>query len=234
MSETAVLETLERAQAWRALGRAFAPPRDVAQLRDDLAVLRERARGPLEEALTAALHALAGTAPATLADVYDRLFGGRGGVPARESAYADPRIVAPAELADVRGFLRAFGLEEKGELADHVATECELASVLALKEAWALGEGWEERARIARDAYERMLGGHLLRWVPRFAACVRAANASAFHSAAASALTALLDEEAGRLGLASLVEDGPAPLPSLPDEIVCGEGCPAACDSPGS
>ncbi len=200
VSDAAVLETLERAQAWRALGRAFAPPRDVAQLRDDLVALRERARGPLEEALTAALHALAGA--------------------------------MPAELADVRGFLRAFGLEEQGELADHVATECELASVLALKEAWALGEGWEERAGIARDAYERLLGGHLLRWVPRFAACVRAANASAFHAAAASALTALLEDEARRLGLAPLAEDGPASLPSLPDEIVCGGGCPAACESP--
>lgn len=234
MSETAVREVLERAQAWRALGRAFSPPRDAAKLGDDLAALRERAQGPLAEALTAALAALADEASEQLVDVYDRLFGGRGGVPARESAYADPRVVAPAELADVRGFLHAFGLAETGELADHVAAECELASVLALKQAWALGQGWDERAEIARHAYERLLADHLLRWAPRFAACVRASQAPAFYVASAAALAALLESEAKRLGLASVSGDGLAPMPSSPDEIACGGGCPAVCDSPGA
>lgn len=223
MSEAAVQAALERAQAWRAMARAFAAPRDTAQLHDDLVALQGRSTGALEEALAAAI--------AALADAHERLFGGRGGgVPARESAYADARVVAPAELADVRGFLRAFGLEEKGELADHVATECELASALALEEAWAQGQGWDERAEIARDAYAYFLADHLLRWIPRVAARVCAAEAPAFYAAAADALVALLAGEAERLALPSFHELAAPLLPSQPDEIECG-GCARAGDA---
>ena len=225
VSHAAVQAALERAQAWRAMARAFAAPRDTAPLHGDLVALRDRANGPLAKSLADALAALGSERAESLADAHERLFGGRGGgVPARESAYADARVVAPTELADVRGFLRAFGLEEKGELADHVATECELASALALKEAWAHGQGWDERAEIARDAYERFLADHLLRWIPRFAARVRAAEVPAFYAAAADALAALLADESRRLGLPSLHDLEAPPLASPPDEIACG-GC---------
>jgi TorA maturation chaperone TorD len=227
-----VQAALERAQAWRAMARAFAAPGDTAQLHDDLVALQARSNGALAEALAAAIAALDGAHAASLADAQEQLFGGRGGgVPARESAYADARVVAPAELADVRGFLRAFGLEEKGELADHVATECELASALALKEAWAQGQGWDERAEIARAAYACFLSDHLLRWIPRFAARVRAAEAPAFYAAAADALAALLAGEAQRLALPSSHDLAAPLLPSLPDEIACG-GCASAGDAP--
>jgi TorA maturation chaperone TorD len=232
VSHAAVQPALERAQAWRAMGRAFAAPRDTAQLHGDLVALQGRASGALEIALAGAIAALGSERAEVLGDAHEQLFGGRGGgVPARESAYADARVVAPAELADVRGFLRAFGLEEKGELADHVATECELASALALKEAWAYTQGWHERAEIARGAYESFLADHLLRWIPRFAACVRAAEAPAFYVAAADAVAALLADEGRRLGLSSLHDLEAQPLPSPPDEIACG-GCASDDASP--
>jgi TorA maturation chaperone TorD len=217
---------LERAQALRALARAFGPPRDRAQLGADLAALGARAQGSLAEALERSLAALA-AAPADLEDAHQRLFGGRGGVPIRESAYADGRLVAPTELADVRGFLSAFGLVEAEGTADHLSSECELASALALKEAWARSEGWDERAEIARDAYERFLADHLLRWAPRFAACVGSAGAPDFYVAAAAALVAFLEEEGMRLGLDLEPARGGLP-PAPPDEAGCG-GCPAAC-----
>jgi len=232
VSQAAVQAALERAQAWRAMARAFAAPLDTVQLHGDLVALQNRASGALATALAGAVAALGSEREEALVDAHERLFGGRGGgVPARESAYADARVVAPVELADVRGFLRAFGLEENGELADHVATECELASVLALKEAWAEGQGWDERAEITRGAYECFLADHLLRWIPRFAARVRAAEAQAFYAAAADALAALLAEEGERLGLPSFHDPTAPLLPSPADEIACG-GCASAGNAP--
>jgi TorA maturation chaperone TorD len=238
VSEARVQCALERAQAWRALGRAFAPPRDAAHLRADLSALRARAEGPLAQALASALDALSiectdphDDTSESLSAAHERLFSGRnGGVPARESAYADARIVAPIELADVRGFLRAFGLEEKGELADHVATECEIASALALKESWAIAQGWNERADVAHEAYVVFLADHLLRWIPRFATRVCAAESPAFYVAAANALTVMLSTEAARLGLSDALPGSPAlPATPQPDEMGCG-GCPTACE----
>lgn len=221
MSDEAT-RALERAQALRALARAFGPPADRERLRAELGALGARAGEPLAGAVARALDALS-VAPPELSDAYECLFGGRGGgIPIRESAYADGRVVAPRELADLRGFLRAFGLEESGALADHLATECELASALALKEGWARCQGWAERAEIAREAYECLLADHLLRWVPRFTGCVRAAGAPPFYAAAAEALEAFLAEEAARLGLEA--GQGGFPVP-LPDEDGCG-GCP--------
>jgi len=219
-----VRQALVRAQALRALARAFGPPDDRGRLQIELGALGARACEPLAGAIAQALAALS-AAPPDLADAYERLFGGRGGIPIRESAYADGRVVAPTELADVRGFLRAFGLEESGALADHLASECELASALALKEGWARSQGWIERAEIARDAYERLLADHLLRWAPRFAGNVRGAEAPPFYVAAAAALDAFLAEEAERLGLEAGRGGMPAPLS---DEAGCG-GCPAVC-----
>lgn len=209
MSAEALHAALERAQGFRALARAFEPPLDPPRLAADLLSLRERARGPLATSLALACDALA-AGGAELVEVHERIFGSHGGVPTRESAYADHRSVAPAELADLRGFLCAFGLEERGELADHVASECELASLLALKQAWALAEGETERAEIAGGAYQALVADHLARFVPRFAARVRAAGVPAFYAAAADALESFVGSEAERLG---------APLPASPCDL---------------
>jgi len=223
-AEDAVREALERAQAWRTMARAFAPPRDLAALRDDLSALQSRARGSLEEELATAFGALAGERAEGLAAAYDALFGAGGSVPPRESAWADARVIAPAELADMRGFLHAFAMEEKGDLADHVATECEFASALAMKEAWALAQGWEERARVAREAYTALLRDHLLRWLPRLSVCVQQAHATAFYTASARSLSLLLAAESARLGLTPDAGPGHVPAPRLDDDLVCG-GC---------
>jgi TorA maturation chaperone TorD len=242
-----VREALERAQAFLTLARAFEAPRADSRAEPSRAG-RAAAEGTGEDALRARLEALRGRADATLAaaleravealaridagpgrralaDEYDRLLGGRGGVPARESGWSDPRRVAPGELADVLGFARAFGLETRGELPDHVACECELASLLALKEAYALAEGWPQQAGIASEAYCRLLADHLVPWLPRFAARVAAETHSPFYAAAADALGALVQGEAQRLGLDAHVAGPVAPLGTgEPEEIACG-GC---------
>lgn len=239
---------LERAQAFLALARAFEAPRSegaragsaaagTAAGEDGLAVLlealRQRAEPPLADALERAVEALAridaGPGRRALADEYDRLLGGRGGVPARESGWADPRRVAPGELADLLGFARAFGLETRGELPDHVACECELASLLALKEAYALAEGWPQEAGIASEAYCRLLADHLVAWLPRFAARVAAETHSPFYAAAAEALAVLVRGEAERLGLDADAAGPAGPLVAgESDELRCG-GCSERC-----
>lgn len=233
MSERAVREALERTQAWRAMSRAFSPPQDLAAIREDLAALRGRSRDALDDALAAALDALVHEDADDLVAAHAALFGPGGAVPPRESAWADARIVAPVELADMRGFLRAFGLEEKGELADHIATECEVASALALKEAWALAQGWDEQARIAREAYERLLGDHLLRWFPRFAQRVRQARASAFHAAVAQALALLVASESIRIGLPPGAETPGVPARDCEEAMACG-GCGTEGEAPAA
>lgn len=231
MSEQRVREALERSQGWLALGRAFGPPRDLESVARDLRTLRSRARGGLANALDAALAALEGETTDALARGHDGLFGVLGAVPARESAWADARAVSPTDLADLRGFLAAFGLEERGEVADHIVSECELASVLALKEAWAIGQGWDDRAETARTAYQRLLADHVLRWAGRFATRVERSGAPAFYAAAARALLGFLTEEAQRLGMPTAGCGDSSLPPHGPDDIECG-GCAGTSSLP--
>jgi TorA maturation chaperone TorD len=203
----------------------FAPPTDPQRLGAELRAWASRSGGVLEAALARAAVALEGGG-ADLADAHERLLGGRGGgVACRETPWADPRRVAPTDLADLAGFLRAFGLAAEGAPPDHVCTECELASVLALKEAYALAEGWTEPAAEARSAYERLLAGHLARWIPRFVERVREAATEPFYAAAADALDALVRGEAERLGVA--VGEGAAPRVGAtdPGDLTCGGTC---------
>lgn len=219
----AMQAALERAQSLRALARAFAPAADPARVAAELGAWRRRAGGDLAGALDRARAALA-ERPAALAEEHDRLLGGRtGGVAARESAWGDPRRVTASELADVSGFLAAFRLEAHGLPPDHLATQCELASLLALKEAYALAEGWTEQSAIARDAYRSLFADHLARWAVAFAARVRAEAEHAFYPAAADALEAFVRSEAERLGAA--LADAPME-PGDADLTRCG-GCAA-------
>jgi TorA maturation chaperone TorD len=217
---------LERAHLLRTLAHAFAPPRGDASLVADLATWASRSDGPLRRSLDDARR-LAAPAGA-LRDEHDRLFGGReGGIPARETSYADARRIAPTDLADMAGFLAAFGVSAAGAPPDHVGTELELASLLALKEAYARTEGWADRAELARRAYEELFAAHLTRWLPRFAAKVQEAAPGSFHAAAAAALVSWLEQEAERLGVAVSCE---ATSPSRGDDepFDCAQACSQA------
>lgn len=232
----AMRSAVERAHAFRSAARAFAPRADPEALAADLAAWRARSAGALEQTLAAACAAL-GAANAQLAEQHEQLLGTRAGaVACRETAYADARRIAPTDLADLAGFLCAFGVEPAHGPPDHVATECELASLLSLKEAYALGEGWSERAEIARTAYERLLGDHLARWLPRFAARVVAAAPASFHAAAAAALAELVSAEAVRIGIAVAHDGELAPDDDGDDDgaPVCGvaSGCTLAGPRP--
>jgi TorA maturation chaperone TorD len=220
-----VQTTLERAQCLRALARAFGSPGDLARLAADLDAWRRRAPAEIACALDRACAALA-EAPATLAEEHDRLLGGRiGSVAAREGAWGDPRRITATELADVSGFLAAFRLETKGLPPDHLATQCELASVLALKEAYALAQGWDEQSAIAGHAYESLVADHLARWAVPFAARVRVEAEHGFYAAVSDALELYVRSEAERLG----AEIADVPMePADAAAASCG-GCAAPC-----
>ena len=230
--DPALRRALERAHAFRTLARAFAPPGDAGARDADLAAWARRATGPLRRSLDEARR-LAARGEA-VDDDHERLFGARaGGVPVRETSYADVRCIAPTDLADLAGFLAAFGVSAVGVPPDHVATELELASLLALKEAYAYAEGWPERAERARDAYRQLLAAHLTRWLPRFAARVRSAAPGSFYAAAADLLASWLQEEADRLGL-TIPANHPEPAlcGNAPELALCGAGASCGDDEP--
>ena len=209
---------LERAHAFRTAAEAFALPLDPPALASGLRTWSARAPSALADALVRAVAALEDSGSG-LRDEHERLLGGRGqAIPCRETSYADARRISPADLADLAGFLRAFALESVAAPPDHVSAECELASWLALKEAYALAEGWSERAEIAREAYQRLLASHLATWLPRFAARLRGAAEHPFHAALADVLERFVAEEAARLGVdvdapdAGLASDDPHPF----------------------
>lgn len=219
---------LARAHAFRTLAQALATPTDTTLLDCELAAWHARSSGALADALARARAALR-TERELLLEEHDGLLAGRAGIPVREISYADPRHLAPTELADIAGFFRAFGLQPATEAPDHIASQCELASCLALKEAYAAAEGWEDHAEVAMFAYQRLLADHLVRWIPDFATRLRAGTLLEFYVAISDALDAQIRAEAERLGVAIPDETAASGCPGDEPGLCEGAGC-GSCD----
>jgi TorA maturation chaperone TorD len=109
-----------------------------------------------------------------------------------------------ALLADIGGFYAAFGLEVAGgqpDVEDHIATELEFLSALALKEAWAIAEHHGDHADVSHDAGLAFLRDHLARWAPAFTDALEAAAALDYYRAVARLLRAWVDADVRRLGV---------------------------------
>jgi TorA maturation chaperone TorD len=154
-------------------------------------------------ALRALRDATRATEAAQSAAEYARLFDGAVTCPPCEGAYGPPRMAGKgAELADVAGFYAAFGLERAAgqpHVEDHIATELEFMSALAVKEAWALAEGHGEHAEISRDVAALFLAEHLGRWAAAFADGLRTLTGLTYYRAVADVLDAWVREEAAAL-----------------------------------
>jgi DMSO reductase family type II enzyme chaperone len=197
-TEVGVADTLRRAGLYRVLAAAFAyptPPRvaDVARAASTLAV--GVPPGPLREVLAAFAVAAWDADADALAEEHVFLFDRQVRCPAWESAWADvPQMAGkPALLADVAGFYTAFGLEPAGaqpDTEDHLVAELEFMSALALKEAWASGEGDPAGTDVTRGAARSFLTDHLGRWAESFAEELAGATPIAFYVAAAHLLAA--------------------------------------------
>jgi nitrate reductase assembly molybdenum cofactor insertion protein NarJ len=121
-----------------------------------------------------------------------------------------------AELADLAGFYRAFGVEQHLERPDHVSTELEFLHLVSYKIAWALVAGDEEHAETCRLAEAGFLRDHVLRWLPGLVARVAVLGADGPYRVAAAFVAELLRAEASRLDLEA---PEAAPSPVAPDVV---------------
>lgn len=160
------------------------------------------------------------------------LFGhtSRGPVPPYETEYGtDALFLQPQEMADIAGFLRAFGLvleRAQHQRVDHIACECEFLSFLCRKEAYALEQGDEDMLEQTCRAQRLFLRDHLGRFGPAVGHKL-AREGEGFYGALGKVCAAFLEGECRRLGLPV----GPAHLelrPPEPDEV------PMACGSSSS
>lgn len=203
----AIRSALSRAAIYRVLAVAFAYP--APGHADDVARAAASALPSAPAAARSALAALART-PAScetdaLAEQYVALFDRQVACPPYEGAYGPPRMGGKAmELADIAGFYMAFGMTATGrqpDADDHIGAELEFMAALALREAWALGEGDADHARVAQHGQRAFLEDHLGRWGDAFAARVLEVRPTGFYASAARLLVAWLDAECGLLAI---------------------------------
>jgi len=228
---------LEEAALFRALAAAFRYP--DAETRKTVTAMfaalhtgdgtrrRSVARADLLQRVEDAWSATDGAA---LESEYLRLFHGAGSCALRETAYGDGRRIAgrSAELADIAGFYRAFGLrvaERRPDLPDHLSAELELMSLLLLKEAYAISQGWTERRAIARDAQKEFLASHLGRWVGALADALAANDAPLIYLALVDVVGLAVRRQCRRFRIAPKLAEGRLPRDFMQDD---GFDCPRA------
>ena len=211
----AVARNLVRATLYRLCGAALGYPgpgrlEEVARLARAAAAVDRRFHEPLTTLADAAEVA----DDASLAAEYVALFDGAVKCPPYEGAYGAPQIAGKsAQLADIAGFYTAFGLEPatgQPDVEDHIATELEFLSALAVKEAWALAEREEEHAEVSRNASATFLTDHLGRWAVLFARALETTTELPYYRAVATLLARWVEAETARLKIT------PAPLMPTP------------------
>lgn len=148
--------------------------------------------------------------------------------PDYETAYNCRDVFQQAHaMADVAGFYRAQGLEVGGrqhERPDHITTELEFMSFLALKEAYAIENLGPEKSAMVREAQALFLREHLGCWGPSLGRRIEAhAGDQTFYAAVGRALAGWLADECSRLGVEpTQVVDEPLLAWPGPDDGSCG------------
>ena len=136
-----------------------------------------------------------------------RLFGHsvRGTCPPYELEYGRSEIIQQtAELADLTGFYKAFGMnmsESAFERPDHVSVECEFLGILCAKEAWGRQHSAAELTETCADAQRLFLRDYLGRWLPALAHRVRKAEPASFYGRLASFAASFIADECRRFDI---------------------------------
>jgi len=221
--------------AW--LARAFAYPRAdrVASLRagaEDLARTLRLLELPAEPELPRVLEGAEGRLP-ELQGLYNRLFVTALEVPITETAYElDKTARRAAELADIQGFHRAFGLRVGAPLEpDHLVAELDFLSALMQKLVHFHDVGDEEGLAVVERAYRAFLEDHLGRWYEIFCDRLEQATEDPWYRIPARMLRAFLDAELRLLDLAPQRLTRYVGQPPSASTWPCGAG-PGACPSP--
>ncbi len=201
---------LARAAVFRLIARGFAYPGEghAVAMRADCRRLLPKSSPSRPETLPArvtarlrlAARSWAGATAADLAPEYLRLFHGAGPLQLYETAYGDGRRLGgrSVEMADISGFYKAFGLEAAGpdrNRADHLGAELEFLSLLLVKEAYALTQGWRSRRAVTMAAIGAFLDYHLGRWIAPLCRAIRASDAPPLYRQMAALLETAVTEE---------------------------------------
>lgn len=106
-------------------------------------------------------------------------------VPPYETEYGEEALFQqPQELADIAGFISAFGLKlNTSERVDHISCECELLCFLTRKEAHALEKNDPIMLEETRKAQQLFLKDHFGRFVPAIAKMLSRENPDGFYVA---------------------------------------------------
>jgi DMSO reductase family type II enzyme chaperone len=151
--------------------------------------------------------------------------------PPCETLYTAPHIFQETqELADIRGFFRAFGLEPaERERPDHITVELEFMHFVTYKEAYALLHHGSAKARLCREAQRKFMQDHLGRWAVPFARRLEEKAGGGYFGAVASLAETFISAEVAFLGAR------PAAAVASPDWRTVSaedEGCAATDECP--
>ncbi len=237
-----------RSLAYRFLAEAFAFPEP-----DGWRWVRDGAtREALAEAVRVAwpgapeLEAMAGAAARSGAGVgldearadHLRAFGYtiRGACPPHEIEYGDNKADAlfrPHRLADLSALYRAFGIEvdeSVHERQDHLAIECEFASILAARSAHAIETGNADGIAACEGAWRLFLREHLGRWIQAFASRLEAAGPAPWMRDAVALLLGIVRADCATLGMVP----GSADIQLVSYENRDGDLCTEECGLAGA
>ncbi len=204
---------LRRGAFYGSLARAFGPVEQY--LRDGRAIRELRTLIPLwpEMAVPSDLPNGKPPEPAELQAIAAerlRLFE-RGDCPPYEGSYrAEEDPLKDALMADVAGFYRAFGLEPRHEMPDHLVSELEFMGLLCLQESHALLKPDAQAAQTIREAQRKFVEDHLGRWVERFRDAIAKKSKVSLYPLLADLLVRFVSSEKEFLGVSGDVEAGPS------------------------
>lgn len=223
----ATVQTLvQRGAVYALLAHSFAypDPSHMAALRDIARTCRSLTLGTALEKLAAIALELN---PADSERVYIRIFtlSDSPDCPRYETAYlAKDLFQLTAQMADIAGFYRAFGVEAKeGNRPDDICTELEFMSFLCRKQAFAVEQLGRHAARQAARAQRLFLAEHLSRWAPAFGSRVEMhAGGHSFYGAAGHALVDWVRADCARLRVVPREPaEGPGPAWCEPEDNAC-------------